>query len=81
MDNLHPLSSDLTQLTHDDLDKKYNELMNRYAIARRMGMDQGVLHQIEIMLDGIEWERVRRIQTLPSDSNPVVIDTDKTKNG
>lgn len=81
MDNLHPLSADLTQLTNEDLDKRYNELMNRYAIARRMSMDTGVLYQMEIMLDGIDSERVRRIEMLPSDSNPVVIDTDKTKNG
>lgn len=75
-DNQHPLSDDLTKLSIDELDRRYGEIMKRYATARRMNMDAGIMHQLDIMLDGIEFEKMRRMQE-PSNTDPVVIDTDK----
>lgn len=75
MSNEHPLSEDLTKLSDDELSKKYNELSRRWQIARRMNMDSYIMHQLDIMLDGLESERQRRIM-FPIDSNSVVIETD-----
>jgi hypothetical protein len=75
MSNEHPLSEDLTKLSDDDLSKKYNELSRRWQIARRMNMDSYVMHQLDIMLDGLESERQRRIM-FTIDSNSVVVETD-----
>lgn len=76
MSNEHPLSEDLTKLTDDDLSKKYNELSRRWQIARRMNMDSYIMHQLNIMLDGIEAEKQRRIMMTTDDSNSIVLDTD-----
>jgi hypothetical protein len=73
--NEHPLSEDLSKLGNDELDKKYNELSRRWQLARRMGMDEYVMHQLDIMLSGMESEKQRRLM-LPEDDNHVVIDTD-----
>jgi hypothetical protein len=73
--NEHPLSEDLSKLGNDELDKKYNELSRRWQLARRMGMDEYVMHQLDIMLSGMESEKQRRLM-LPEDDNYVVIDTD-----
>lgn len=75
-DNHHPLSDDLTKLSVDELDRRYTELMRRYATARRMNMAGGVMHQLDILLDGIEYEKMRRMQD-HTESDPVVIDTDR----
>lgn len=76
MINEHPLSEDITKLSVDELDKRYTELMKRYAIARRMNMNEGILNQLNIFLDAIDFEKMRRMQDYGDDSNPVVIDTD-----
>ena len=76
MINEHPLSEDITKLSVDELDKRYTELMKRYAIARRMNMNEGVMHQLNILLDAIDNEKMRRLYDQPGESNPVVIDTD-----
>jgi hypothetical protein len=73
--NDHPLFSNLTELAPDELDKRYNELSRRWQQARIAGMDQYVLHQLDVMLSCIEEEKYRRAQ-LPSEADPVVIDTD-----
>lgn len=75
MSNEHPLSQDLTKLSDEDLDKKYNELSRRWQIAKRMGMDQYVIHQLDILLDSIESEKYNRIQ-MPDDGKSVVLETD-----
>lgn len=75
-DNQHPLSEDLTKLSLDELDRRYGEIMKRYVTARRMNMNSGVMHQLDIMLDGIEFEKMRRLQEADN-SDPVVIDTDR----
>jgi len=71
----HPLSDDLTKLSQEDLDKKYGELMFRYHSARRMNMNPSVLHQLDILLQGYEYEKNRRIRQ-PDDGKRVVLDTD-----
>lgn len=76
MSNEHPLSEDITKLSADELDKRYTELMKRYAIARRMNMNESVMHQLNILLDSIDNEKMRRLYDQGDDSNPVVIDTD-----
>lgn len=75
-ENYHPLSDDLTKLSIDELDRRYTELMKRYATARRMNMAGSIMHQLDILLDGIEYEKMRRMQD-HSESDPVVIDTDR----
>lgn len=77
---IHPLSDDLTKLSSDELDKRYGEIMRRYSIARRMQMGQDVMYQLDIMLDGIDAERARRLAET-TDDNPVVLDTDDTTRG
>lgn len=76
MINEHPLSEDITKLSVDELDKRYTELMKRYAIARRMNMNESVMHQLNILLDSIDNEKMRRLYGQGDDSDPVVIDTD-----
>jgi hypothetical protein len=76
MTNAHPLSEDLSKLSADDLDKKYNELLKRHTIARRMNMGSHILYQLDLMLDGIELEKQQR-NAPPEDTKKVVIDTDK----
>jgi hypothetical protein len=76
MINEHPLNDDITKLSVDELDKRYTELMKRYTIARRLNMNESVLYQLNIILDSIEFEKMRRLQDYNDDSNPVVIDTD-----
>lgn len=78
--SIHPLSEDLTKLSSDELDKRYSEIMRRYAIARRMQMNQDVMYQLDIMLDGIDSEKMRRIQD-DANTDPVVIDTDAPAGG
>ena len=73
--NMHPLGEDLTKLASEELDKKYTELMRRYTIARRMNMAGEVLYQLDMMLDGIESEKMRRLQDDNGPTNPVVLDT------
>ena len=75
-ENQHPLSDDLTKLSIDELDRRYTEIMKRYATARRMNMAGNIMHQLDILLDGIEAEKMRRMQD-PINEDPVVIDTDK----
>jgi len=62
-------------LSYEDLDKRINELTKRWHTARRMNMNPDVMHQLNIMLDGLEAEKQRRAMTLDQKSG-VVIDTD-----
>ena len=71
----HPLSDDLTKLTQEELDKKYGELMHRWHASRRMRMDPAVQYQLELLLQGYEYEKQRRARP-QDDGNPVVLDTD-----
>jgi hypothetical protein len=75
----HPLSEDLTKVSTEDLDKKFNELIKRYNIAKRSGMASHVLYQLDLLLEGIEFERYSRLEMelIDKDEDPVVIDTDR----
>jgi hypothetical protein len=73
--NEHPLSDNLQDLSYEDLDKRVNELTKRWHTARRMNMNPDVLHQLNIMLDGLEAEKQRRAFAT-DDRSGVVIDTD-----
>jgi thermostable 8-oxoguanine DNA glycosylase len=75
--NEHPLTDDLTKLSHEDLEKKLTQLNSRWYAAKRMGMDQQVLGQLDMLLQGLEYEKQRRNQQLDQVSG-VVIDTDAT---
>lgn len=74
MQNDHPLNTDLTELSQEDLDKRYNELMTRWHTARRMNMNPGVMAQMDLLLQGFEYERQRRL--LQPETTGSVLDTD-----
>ena len=71
----HPFSQPLDELTQDELDKKFNDIMSRFNAARRMQMDPNILHQLDLLLVSIEMEKERR-STLDDGKNGVIIDTD-----
>jgi hypothetical protein len=71
----HPFSIPLEDLSQEELDKRFNDLMGRFNIARRMQMDPNVLHQIDLLLISIENERERRTR-LDDKPNGVILDTD-----
>lgn len=73
--NDHPLSQDYGKLSDDELDKKYNELSRRWQLAKRMGMDEYVLHQLDILLNSMEDEKYRRM-SLPEPGDGIVLETD-----
>ena len=75
MSEQHPLSQDFGKLSDDELDKKYNELSRRWQLARRMGMDEYVLHQLDILLNSMEDEKYRRM-SFPESNDGVVLETD-----
>lgn len=75
MSEQHPLSQDYTRLSDDELDKKYNELSRRWQLAKRMNMDEYVLHQLDILLNSMEDEKYRRMAP-PEGSDGVVLETD-----
>lgn len=73
--NDHPLAENYGNLSDDELDKKYNELSRRWHLAKRMQMDEYVLHQLDIILNGMEDEKYRRMAASEPD-NGVVLETD-----
>jgi hypothetical protein len=75
--NEHPLVDNLMELSYEDLDKRINELTKRWHTARRMNMDPQVMHQLDVMLDGLEAEKQRRAFQQDTKGG-VVIDTDGT---
>lgn len=71
----HPFNSQLADLTSEELDKRHSDLLRRWQIARRMGMDQHVLHQLDLFLNSIEVEKYRR-SSIDERPNGVLLDTD-----
>lgn len=71
----HPLSASHAELTIEELDQKYNTLMGRWNAARRMNMDQGVMHQLDLLIGSIEQEREKR-RMAEDRTIGVVLDTD-----
>ena len=77
--SMHPFEEDITKLSIDELSARYTELLKRYNIARRLDMSQDVIYQLDLMLEGIEFEKTRRLEVPDKNENPVVIDTDWKK--
>lgn len=64
----HPLAPDLAELSNDELQKKYNELNNRYSQAQRAG-SMAVLGQMRLLLDHYRMEISIRQQKLLDDAS------------
>lgn len=65
---MHPLIPDLTGLTMDELNTKYNDLQKKFLLASRSGSG-AVLGQMRIVLDEYRNEISRRQQKLLDDLN------------
>lgn len=52
---MHPLVSDLSGLSTEDLHKKYNELLQKYNQAHRFG-PVSVLPQMQMILENYRYE-------------------------
>ena len=52
---MHPLVSDLSGLSTEELHKKYNELMKKYHQAHRFG-PLSVLPQMQMILENYRYE-------------------------
>jgi len=72
---LHPFAQPLNELTAEELDKRYSDLLNRFGIAKRMSMGESVINQFNLMLDSIEEEKYRR-SMVDERPNGVILDTD-----
>ena len=75
MNNEHPLQDDLSKLSYDDLEKRLSELTKRWYAAKRMNMNESVLFQLDIMLQGLESEKMRRAHS-QAETGGEVINTD-----
>ena len=63
---MHPLAPDLTNLTDDELQKKYNELNNRINSAYRMG-NMDLVMQVQLLLDDYQTEMGARQRKMMED--------------
>ena len=63
---MHPLSPDLTNLTDDELQKKYNELNTRINSAYRMGNSELIM-QIQLLLQDYQMEMGARQRKMMED--------------
>jgi hypothetical protein len=52
---MHPLVSDLSDLSTEEIHKKYNELMQKYNQAHRFG-PVSVLPQMQMILENYRYE-------------------------
>lgn len=59
---MHPLVSDLSKLTDDELHKKHGELMQRLNFAYGRGRNSHMVQQIYMLLDDYRNEIQRRNQ-------------------
>jgi len=55
---MHPLQSDITGLSDQELEQKITELTKKYFQALRVV--PGAAHQVALLLDGYKWEQQRR---------------------
>tara|TARA_R110000822_G_scaffold143004_1_gene281175 strand:- start:1388 stop:1627 length:240 start_codon:yes stop_codon:yes gene_type:complete len=60
---MHPLAPDLTTLSDDELQKKYNELNNRINAAYRIG-NAYLVYQVGILLEDYRMEMGARQQKM-----------------
>jgi hypothetical protein len=71
----HPFLERLNEMASEELERKHSELLNRFRIARSMNMHPEVMNQIDLMLNSIEAERIKRA-SLEEEPTGVVLDTD-----
>jgi hypothetical protein len=71
----HPFSEHLGDLSSEELDQKYGQLLGRFNIARRMSMPPDILFQLDLLLSSIEEEKMRRAM-VDDRANGVILDTD-----
>ena len=56
---MHPLQSDITGLSDQELESKVNELTKKYFLSLRFSSEAA--RQIAMLLEGYKWEQQRRI--------------------
>ena len=71
----HPLAPDINDLSDDELEKQLAQLTSRFWSARRMGVQEPVLHQLDLLLQHYEQERERRLHS-QQETGGVVLETD-----
>ena len=65
---MHPLGSDLSNLSDDELHKKYGELQKRFGQAYRFG-PQSIIPQIQMLMQDYQYEINLRNQKQLEDLN------------
>lgn len=65
---MHPLAPDLSELTNDELYKKYNELSNKYMMAHRVGSGS-IVAQMSMLLENYKMEIARRHEKMMAEAN------------
>ena len=65
---MHPLAPDLSTLSSDEVNTKYNELVKRMLQAQRTG-NGSLIHQIAMLLEDYRSELARRQQKILDDAN------------
>lgn len=75
MNGEHPFNIPLAEMSHEELEKRFADIMRRYQIARRMQMDQSILYQLDLLLNSIEFEKERR-SMIDDKPSGVILDTD-----
>ena len=73
--NEHPLSDNLTDLSYEDLEQRISKLTSRWYTAKRMNLDPSVLYQLDLLLQGMEAEKMRRAN-IQSETGGEVLNTD-----
>ena len=71
----HPGQESVNDLSDEELNSRYSQLIRRHQIALRMGMDNAVIYQLELIMNAIEEEKSNRL-TMPTDDKTVIIDTE-----
>jgi len=65
---MHPLTPDLSDLTIDELQSKYNELVKRMMQVQRSG-PQGAMGQLAMFLEDYKYEIANRQQKMLEEMN------------
>jgi len=71
----HPLAQNLSDLSDEELEKQIQNLTNRFFMARRLGVAESTLSQLDLLLSHYENERDGRQET-GQDISGVVLETD-----
>ena len=65
---MHPLTTDLSKLSTEELNTKYNELVKKMLQAQRMGSGS-LVNQVGMILEDYRVELSRRQQKILDDAN------------